>query len=154
MCGSLWNAWSFRWQIKTQRIWGRIIWRWGSESSLSSTVGSLSSDWLVVRQPTQVVFQESCVQAEVTILHRGGSLSSCRRTQRCCYTSVYPLRKSQDSAPKQHYYFLIASPLVLHPLPSPISNYLNLLFETQGRSRGLNEAYFLQIRNRRLRKDF
>ena len=133
---------------------GRIIWRWGSESSLSYTVGSLSSDWLVVRQPTQVVFQESCVQAEVTILHWGGGLSSCRRTQRCCYTSVYPLRKNQDSAPKRHYYFLTASPLVLHPLPSPISNCLNLLFETQGRSRRLNEAYSLQIRNRRLRKDF
>ena len=55
---------------------GRIIWGWGSESSLSSTAGSLSSDWLVVRQPEQVVFQESCVQAEVSILHLGGGLTS------------------------------------------------------------------------------
>ena len=31
--------------------------------------------------------------------------------------------------------------------PSRIGNYLNLPFGTQGRSRGLNEAYFLQIRN-------
>ena len=78
---------------------GRIIWRWGSASSLSSTVGSLSSDWLVVRQQEQVVFQESCVQAEVTILHLGGGLSSYRRTQRFCYIPVYSLRKNQDPAP-------------------------------------------------------
>ena len=88
---------------------GRIIWRWGSESSLSATVGSLSSDWLVVRQPEQVVFQESCVQAEVIILHLGGGLRSCRRTQGYCYTSVYSLRKNQDPAPNQYYYLIIAS---------------------------------------------
>ena len=136
---------------------GRIIWGWGSESSLSSTAGSLSSDWLVVRQPEQVVFQESCVQAEVSILHLGGGLTSCRRTQRYCYTSVYSLRKNQDPAPKAALLFdnsfLIASVLLLHPLPSLISNSLNLLFGTQGRSRRLDEASFLQIRNRRPRKD-
>ena len=36
---------------------------------------------------------------------------------------------------------------LLHSLPSLIRNHLNLPFGTQGRSRRLNEAYFLQTRN-------
>ena len=40
----------------------------------------------------------------------------------------------------------------LHSPPSLISNYLILPFETQGRSRRLNEAYCLRIRNREHRK--
>ena len=40
-----------------------------------------------------------------------------------------------------------SSSLFLHPLPCLISNYLNLPFETQGRSRRLDKAYFLQTRN-------
>ena len=38
---------------------------------------------------------------------------------------------------------LTTPPLSLQPLPSPISNCLNLPIGTQGRSRRLNEAYFL-----------
>ena len=40
-----------------------------------------------------------------------------------------------------------SEPLSLHLLSSLISNYLNLLIGTQGRSWRLNEAYFLQTRN-------
>ena len=46
-----------------------------------------------------------------------------------------------------HYCFLTAPPSFLHSPPSLISNCLNLPFGTQGRSRRLNEAYFLQTRN-------
>ena len=96
------------------------------------------------------MLQESCAQPEVTILHLGGSLSSCRRTQRYCY--AYSLRRNQDPAPRP-YHPLTAPPLFLYPHHSLISNCLNLLFGTQGRSRRLNEAYFLQTRNRGHRKD-
>ena len=44
--------------------------------------------------------------------------------------------------------------LFLHPLPSLISNCLNLPFGTQGRSRRLDEAYFLQTRNSGHEKPF
>ena len=48
------------------------------------------------------------------------------------------LEMEQDPAPRLHYCFLSAPPLSLHPLPSLISNYLNLPFGTQGRSWRLN----------------
>ena len=111
------------------KIWGEgyrvcdfllIVWCWGN--------------W--------AVFQESCAQAEVTILHLGWGLSSSRRTQRYCY--VYSLRRNQDPARRLHYYFLTAPPLFLHSLLSEISNCLNLPFGTQGKSRRLNEADFLK----------
>ena len=85
-----------------------------------------------------MVFQESCAQLEVTILHLGWGLSSCRRTQRYCH--VYSFRRNQDFVPSLHYCFLTAPPLFLHSLPSLISNCLNLPFGAQGRSRRLNEA--------------
>ena len=47
-----------------------------------------------------------------------------------------------------HCCFLTAPPLFLHSLPSLISNCLNLPFGTQGKSRWLNKAYFLQTGNR------
>ena len=50
--------------------------------------------------------------------------------------------------------FFDYSSLSLHPLPSSISNCLNLPFGTQGRSWRLNEAYFLQTRNGGHRKGF
>ena len=40
-------------------------------------------------------------------------------------------------------FLLTVPPLCLHPLPSLISNCLNLPLGTQGRSWRLNEAYFL-----------
>lgn len=52
--------------------------------------------------------------------------------QRSCY--MYPLRYNQDPAPRLHCCFLAAPPLSLHPIPSQISNSLNLVFGTQGRS--------------------
>ena len=49
-----------------------------------------------------------------------------------CY--VYSLSRNQDPAPRLHYCLLTAAPWSLHPLPSVISNCLNLLFGTQERS--------------------
>ena len=44
-----------------------------------------------------------------------------------------PLRRNQDPDPRLYYCFLTASPLSLHPLPSLISNCLNLSVGTWGR---------------------
>ena len=52
-----------------------------------------------------------------------------------------------------HYCFSILPPFSLHLLPSLISNHLNLSSGAQGRSWRLNEAYFLQTRNR-TQRDF
>ena len=71
-----------------------------------------------------------------------GGLSSCTRTQRYCY--VYFLRGNQDPAPRLHYCLLAAPPLSLHPLPSLISNCLNLSFGTQGRSWRLESVPYKQ----------
>ena len=53
------------------------------------------------------------------------------------------MRRNQDPAPSLHY-CLTALPLFLHPLPSVISNCLNLPFETQGRSRRLKPFTYKQ----------
>ena len=74
----------------------------------------------------------------------------CRRTQRYCY--AYFLSRNQDPTSRLNYH-LIVPPLFLYPLPSLISNCLNLSFRTQGRSRRLNEAYVLQTRNGEDRAD-
>ena len=57
---------------------------------------------------------------------------------------MYPLRQNQDSAPRLHYCFLAVPPLSLHPLPSLISNSLNLPFGTQGRSWRLESFHYKQ----------
>ena len=57
------------------------------------------------------MLQESCVQPEV--IHLGGGLSFCRRTQRHC------LRGNQDPTPSLHYCFLAAPCLFLYPLGFP-----------------------------------
>ena len=105
---------------------GRIIWGRGQSCYLP-----LCADFLWLVGGKRAVLQESCAQPEVTILHLGGGLSSYRRTQRYCY--VYSLRRNQDPAPRLHYCFLTSPPLSLHPLPSLISNCLNLPFKTRGR---------------------
>ena len=46
---------------------------------------------------------------------------------------MYTLRGNEDPVPWLHCCFLAAPPLFLHPLPSLISNCLNLPFGTQGR---------------------
>ena len=76
----------------------------------------------------RAVFPESCAQPEVTILHLGRGLSLCWRTGIYCY--VYSLWRNQDPAPGLHCCFSAAPPLSLHPLPSLISNCLNLPFRT------------------------
>ena len=72
----------------------------------------------------------------------------------CLYYYVYPLRGNQDPASRLYYCFLTAPPLSLLPLPSLISNHLNLPLGTQGRSWRLNEAHFLKTRNGGHRQDF
>ena len=68
--------------------------------------------------------------------------SICKAAQRYCCD--YHLTGSQDPAPRLRCCFSAAPPLSL----SLISNYLNLLFGTQERAWRVNEAYFLQTRNR------
>ena len=79
------------------------------------------------------MLQDSCAQPEFTILHQGGGLSAHNKD---IVTYV----------PGGPYCLLTAPPSFLHPLPPLISNYLNLPFGTQGRSRRLNEEYFLPTR--------
>ena len=66
----------------------------------------------------RAIFQESCVQSEVTVPHVEEGLRalllSCRRAQRYCY--VHPLRGNQN--PSLHCCLLTASTFSLHPLPS------------------------------------
>ena len=68
----------------------------------------------------------------------------CRGTQKYCY--LYPWGGTKNPAPRLHYCFLTAPSLFLPLLPSLIRKCLNLPFETKGRSRRLNEAYFLPTR--------
>ena len=48
------------------------------------------------------------------------------------------LERKQGPAPRLHYFFWAVPPLSLHPLPSLISNCLNLSFRTQARLWGLS----------------
>jgi len=52
--------------------------------------------------------------------------------KRYCYP--YSLKRNKDPAQRLYYLFLTVPPWCLHHLPSLISNCLNLLFRTQGRS--------------------
>ena len=90
----------------------------------------LQGVWLLIGWwwVSMVVFQESCAQPEVTVVHPGGGLNSYRKTQRYC--NVYPLRGNQDPAPWLSYCFLTAFPWFLHSFTLLISNHLNLPFET------------------------
>ena len=96
------------------------------------------------------MFQESCVQPEVTILHLGGGPSSIEELKD---TVMYIFSSRNQDPISTLYHHLIVPPLFLYPLPSLISNCLNLPFGTQGRSRRLNEAYILQTRNGEHRTD-
>lgn len=120
-----------------------------SGSLLSSTVCSLSSDWLVVSwqrgSRTLVLSLISPPSTQVgTFLQKNSRIYPCR-----C------LVEERNPAPLLHYCFWTAFPWFLHipSLPSLISNCLNLPFGAQGRLRMLNEVYFLQTRHRGLGKD-
>ena len=83
----------------------------GGYSSLRCAGFSLQ--WLLLLRSTgsRRMGFSSCgtwAQPEVTILHMGGGLSSCRRTQRYCY--VYPFRRNWDPAPSLHCCFLTSPP--------------------------------------------
>ena len=84
----------------------------------------------------------------VNIFHLLGVLVL-RESSRYCH--VYPLRGNQDPGPRLQYCLWTASPLSLCPLPSLISDCLNLPFGTQGRSWRL-KPYSLQARNGGCRK--
>ena len=71
-----------------------------------------------------------------------GGFQFCGRTQSYCY--VYASKRVQDPAPRQNYPLTVVPPWSPHPLPSLISNFLNLPFGIQERSRRLTEAYFKQ----------
>ena len=63
------------------------------------------------------------------------------------HQNASPLRGNQDPAPRLCYCFLTVPPSSLRPLPSLISDCLNLPLGTWGRSWRLNEAHFLRTRN-------
>ena len=101
----------------------RIIWEAGSEFLLSSAVCRLFliGGWWGNR----VGLQESCTQPEVTVLHLGGGLSSCRRTQKLCYISS--LMRNRDPA-----LLLLDCSSSLQSLPPWLAMVgLNLPFEMQ-----------------------
>ena len=118
------TPWWFWGRVFIGKIWGEwcrmcdFVWWWGNRA----------------------IFQEFCAQPEVTVLHLGGGLSSCRRTQRYCH--VYSFKRNQDFVPSLHYCFLTAPPLFLHSLPSLISNCLDRPFGTQRRSRRLKPSSY------------
>ena len=60
---------------------------------------------------------------------------------------VYSFSGNQDPAGGLCYCFSRVSPSSLHPLPSLISNCLNLSLWTQGRPWRLNEGHLLKPRN-------
>ena len=64
------------------------------------------------------------------------------------------LEEESGPAPRLPHCFQTAPSWSLHSPPSLISNCSNLSFGAQGKSRKLNEAYFLQIRNGGHRKTF
>ena len=94
-----------------------------------------------------MVIQEFCALPEITILHLGGGLSSCRGAQRYCYGSWIFAPEEPGPCPKAALLFLDCPSLASPFPPALISNCLNLPFGTQGRSRRLNDAYLLQTRN-------
>ena len=96
----------------------------------------LQESWLSLKLPSS-----ACVGA--LVLHKNSKILLC----------IF-LQENQNPAPRMHYCILIDLPLFLHSLTSLIWNCLNLPFGTQWRSRGLNEAYFLQRRNGGLGKAF
>ena len=94
------------------------------------------------------MLQESCVQSKVTILRLGGGSSSVEELKDI--VMHISLSRNKDFAGCTNSCLFL---LFLYPLPSLISNCLNLPFGTQGKSRRLNEAYLLQTRNGEHRRD-
>ena len=84
------------------------------------------------------MFQKSCAQPEVTILHLGGGPSSVELKDIIMYIV---LSRSQDPVSRL-YHHLILPPQFLYPLLSLINNCLNLLFRTRGRSGRLNKCFY------------
>ena len=85
------------------------------------------------------MFQESCVQPEFIILYLEGGAEFQQKISKILH--CISLEGDPGLSPILHYFFLTVSPLILHYLPSLVSNCLNLLFGTQGQSRRLN-PYF------------
>ena len=96
----------------------------------------------------------SCLVLKYSFLKEAQGINFSLRCIRCPYYYVYPLRGNQDPVPRLNYRYLTVPPLSLHPLPSLISNCLNLPLGTQGRSCRLNETHLLRMRNGGNRKAF
>ena len=126
----------------------------GGESFYRPNLGrELQGVWLLISWwwGERTVHQEPWAQPEVTILHLGGGPQFLHKNSKL--SLCVSLQEEPGPAPRLHYCLLTSSPLSLHPLPSLISNCLNLPFGTPGRSWRLNEAYFLQTRNEGHGKD-
>ena len=85
------------------------------------------------------MFQESRVQPEFTILYLEGGAEFQQKISKILL--CISLEGDPGLCPILHSFFLTVSPLILHYLLSLVSNCLNLLFGTQGRSRRL-KPYF------------
>ena len=110
-----------------------IGWWWGNWESASSAF------WF---QPVWGL--PACGQHALDFSHLVGVSVSAKSSKILFCVS---LEGNQDPAPKAALLFPDCSLLSLHPLPSLISNCLNLPVGTQRRSRRLNEANFLQAGN-------
>ena len=80
------------------------------------------------------MLQQSCVQPEVTILHLGVGPSSVEELKDIAMHFFFFFFLSRNQNPVSRLYHHLIVPLFLYPLPSRISNCLNLLFETIGAS--------------------
>ena len=106
--------------------------------------------WLIIGEVTGKSSRNLVVFMKLTILHVGGSLSSCR-TQDTVMYNIF-LEEKPGLYLKPALSFLeYAPPLFLHSL---MSNCLNLHCEMQGKWRRPKEAYFLQSSNWWCRKAF
>ena len=114
----------YHWGVKNRAI-GKDLGRWESLHCFSKLVFRWSQGWVLM-----ILLLEWKTASSTSSICWGFQFY--RGTQRSCY--VYFLRRNQDPAARLHYCLLTVSPWSLHPLPSLISNLLNLLFETQGRS--------------------
>ena len=100
--------------------------QWFSEKSLyrqNLGWGLQRMFWLIGGEVTGKSSRNLVVCIKLNILHVGGSLSSCRRTQH----ATYFLRRNQDCISRHHYPFLTAPPLFLYPM---IGNFESALWNS------------------------
>ena len=109
--------------------------------------GCVSFNWLVGGEATELCSRNLVLSLKLPSSTWVGA--PVLQNSKYCYACF--LSKNQDLASRLYPHLIVL--LFLYPLPSLISNCLNLPFVTQGRSRRLNEAYILQTRNGEHRTD-